>query len=199
MAVDVRHEQVAAVARLLRDVLGGQHAGHAGLALDDDLLAPDSGELLRDHARQRVGAAAGREADHDAHRAVGPLLREHVREAQRGGRRAGGLDERSTLHVVSSLRVAQAAAFSDVRCGCEAKNSIAACTPLPASGTPLSLSPISQPDSAAISVRSLQSPRWPMRNMRPLTLPRPVPSDRSKRSWMSWRTRSASTPSGITT
>jgi hypothetical protein len=36
----------------------------------------------------------------------------------------------------------------------------------------------------AISVRSLQSPRWPMRNMRPLTLPRPVPSEQSKRSWM---------------
>ena len=49
--------------------------------------------------------------------------------------------------------------------------------------------PSRTPASAAISVRSLQSPRWPMRNMRPLTLPRPVPSDRSKRSWISLRTR----------
>ena len=60
--------------------------------------------------------------------------------------------------------------------------SIAAATPEPASFTPDSFRPISQPESAAIRVRSLQSPRWPMRNMRPLTLPRPVPSDRSKRS-----------------
>ena len=43
------------------------------------------------------------------------------------------------------------------------------------------------------------SPRWPMRNMRPLTLPRPVPSDRSKRWWIVWRTRSASMPSGVIT
>ena len=49
--------------------------------------------------------------------------------------------------------------------------------------------PSRTPASAASSVRSLLSPRWPMRNMRPLTLPRPVPSERSKRSWMSRRTR----------
>src|SRR3954464_11635497 len=76
---------------------------------------------------------------------------------------------------------------------------MAAATPEPASFTPASFRPISLPDSAAISVRSLQSPRWPMRNMRPLTLPRPVPSDRSKRSQISWRILSASTPSGVMT
>ena len=48
--------------------------------------------------------------------------------------------------------------------------------------TPDSFRPISQPESAAISVRSLQSPRWPMRNILPLSLPRPVPSEQSKRS-----------------
>ena len=36
--------------------------------------------------------------------------------------------------------------------------------------------------NAAISVRSLQSPRCPMRNIRPFTFPRPVPSEQSKRS-----------------
>ena len=62
--------------------------------------------------------------------------------------------------------------------------------------TPASLRPISTPASAAMRVRSLQSPRWPMRNIRPLTLPRPVPSERSKRSWISLRRASASTPGG---
>ena len=38
-----------------------------------------------------------------------------------------------------------------------------------------------------------------MRNMRPLTLPRPVPRERSKRSWMSFLSASASVPAGVIT
>ena len=79
VTVDVCHQQRAAVARLLGDVVGRQHAGHAGLVLDDDLLVPHLRELDRQHARQRIGAAAGREADDDADRAARPDLREDAR------------------------------------------------------------------------------------------------------------------------
>ena len=79
----------------------------------------------------------------------------------------------------SGLRIE--AAFAALAAGCAESTSIAAGTPLRASGTPASFRPISTPASVAISVRSLLSPRWPMRNIRPLSLPRPVPSDRSKR------------------
>ena len=50
----------------------------------------------------------------------------------------------------------------------------------PSARRPRASGPSRSRTSAAISVRSLQSPRWPMRNMRPFTLPRPVPSDMSK-------------------
>ena len=49
-------------------------------------------------------------------------------------------------------------------------------------GTPAASVPSRRRPASRISVRSLKSPRWPMRNIRPLTLPRPVPSDMSKRS-----------------
>ena len=45
VAVDVRHQQHRAVARLLGDVVGGEHAGDAGLVLDDHLLLPHLGQL----------------------------------------------------------------------------------------------------------------------------------------------------------
>ncbi|MCY1211081.1 hypothetical protein D9M72_227880 [compost metagenome] len=105
VAVDVGHEQGAAVAGLLRHVVGREHAGDAGLVLDDDLLAPHRRELLRDHACQRVGAAAGWKAHHDAHGARGPLLCEQPGHAQRGGRAGGGLDQGTSLHLLCLRRL----------------------------------------------------------------------------------------------
>ena len=46
-------------------------------------------------------------------------------------------------------------------------------------GTPCIASPISTPHSVPHSIRSLKKPRCPMRNTRPASLPRPVPSDMS--------------------
>jgi hypothetical protein len=46
------------------------------------------------------------------------------------------------------------------------------------------------PASVASSVEVVQSPRWPMRNMRPFILLKPVPRDRSKRWWISRRSTS---------
>ena len=60
-------------------------------------------------------------------------------------------------------------------------------TPPRLNGTPQIARPISTPLSVPASMRSLKSPRCPMRKTRPLSLPRPVPSDMSKRSRMVWR------------
>ena len=60
-------------------------------------------------------------------------------------------------------------------------STMAAETPLSSSGMRASFSPISTPESAAIRVRSLESPRCPIRNMRPFSLPSPAPSERSNR------------------
>src|SRR5256885_4389989 len=49
-------------------------------------------------------------------------------------------------------------------------------------GMPARSRPISTPASVPASVRSLKSPRWPMRNTQPESLLRPWPSDMSKRS-----------------
>ncbi len=116
MAVDVRHQQHAAVARLGRDIVGREHAGDAGLGLDDDLLVPHHAELLADDAGQRIGAAAGRKADDDAHRAVRPGLRVKARNAEGGGGACGSLQDGTSLHGFSdemkSGTRAQAAACS---------------------------------------------------------------------------------------
>ena len=82
--------------------------------------------------------------------------------------------------------------------GSRSSTSSAACTP-GSIGTPASRSPISTPHSVPASIRSLKSPRWPMRKIRPCSLPRPAPSDMSKRSRITRRTSSASWPSGSTT
>src|SRR5918996_1017538 len=68
---------------------------------------------------------------------------------------------------------------------------MAACTPSFFTGTPASPSPISTPASVPISMRSLKSPKWPMRNILPPSLVSPVPSDRSNASRITLRTLSA--------
>ena len=68
------HDGVA-VGRRLGDLLGGDQSAGAGPVLDHEALAGRLGELLRDHARRDVGAAAGREADHDLDRMIGIFRR----------------------------------------------------------------------------------------------------------------------------
>src|SRR5690606_11591914 len=98
----------------------------------------------------------------------------------------GGMDVRGLLHrlllVVVVVRLVHAAAGSRRGTfGAEAARlSIAACTPPLRCGTPASPSAISTPASVPASVRSLKSPRCPIRNTRPATLLSPWPSDRLK-------------------
>ena len=184
----------------VRHVLGGEHAGDAGLVLDDDLLVPhlrQLGRRPRAPARRCRRRAGSRRRCAPARWASACASTRGAPSGGRGG--AGGLDEANVVAWWSPSsecgRGAQAAVCSargprDARRSGPsrpARRCRRACTPA-------SLRPISTPASVATSVRSLLSPRWPMRNMRPLTLPRPVPSERSKRSWISWRSASASTP-----
>src|ERR1700687_2677050 len=78
-------------------------------------------------------------------------------------------------------------------------NSSATSTPAGWIGTSASCSPICTPASAPSRVRSLKWPRWPIRNTLPASLPRPAPSDMSKRSKMRSRTLSASCSSDSST
>ena len=66
-------------------------------------------------------------------------------------------------------------------------------------GAPASARLISTPHRVPISIRSLKSPRWPIRNTRSFSSPSPAPSDMLKRSRAIARTRSAPRPSGMTT
>ena len=68
---DVRLEQRIAVGRGCRDDFRGDVAPRAGAVVDDDLLAELLARRLSDDARKVIGAAAGREGDHEAKRAVG--------------------------------------------------------------------------------------------------------------------------------
>lgn len=79
------------------------------------------------------------------------------------------------------------------------RKSSASSTPAPSSGTPASRRAICTPARAPASERSPRSPRWPIRNARPPSWPRPPPRDRLKRSSAILRTPSASTPSGTRT
>src|SRR6202166_2404615 len=66
-------------------------------------------------------------------------------------------------------------------------------------GISASCSPICTPARVPASVRSLKWPRWPIRKVLPASLPRPAPSDMSKRSKMISRTLSALYPSDSNT
>jgi hypothetical protein len=89
VAVDVRHQQRVAVARLLGHEVGRDDAGRARLVVDDDGDVPQHLQLLPQDARQHVGAPAGRKADDQLHRPAGQIgLRSSPRG--RGQCRAGG-------------------------------------------------------------------------------------------------------------
>ena len=64
-------QKVVAVRRLRQHVARRQHAGGAGLVLDDEALAEQRAELVGDVPRRNVGRAAGAEADDEADGAVG--------------------------------------------------------------------------------------------------------------------------------
>src|SRR5207247_4524558 len=72
-----------------------------------------------------------------------------------------------------------------------ARYSSAAATPPRANGTRDRASPISTPASVPASIKSLKSPRCPIRNTLPFSLPRPVPSDMLERSRTVCRNASA--------
>ena len=85
--------------------MGG--AGNTGAVLDDDLLAPFGGQLLRDRARQDIGHAAGRERhddpDHLAWVRGGLSVGGAGSGRQRGGAgdcEAGSLQKMAAMHRV---------------------------------------------------------------------------------------------------
>ena len=69
-------EQRMAIGRRLGGDICGDGVRGAGAVLDDERLLQAVGELVGEHARDDVGAAAGRSADHDAHRLGRVRLRE---------------------------------------------------------------------------------------------------------------------------
>ena len=69
------HQQRVAVGGALRDDVGADVAARAGPIVDQHLLREALGELLRDRARDDVGAAARRESDDEANRLGGVGLR----------------------------------------------------------------------------------------------------------------------------
>src|SRR5262249_19536736 len=79
--------------RGLRRRRGADIAAGARTVLDDDVLPPRLGELLREDAPERVDGAAARKRNDYAHRAVGIALRPCVRAPSRGEN--GGSDERN--------------------------------------------------------------------------------------------------------
>ena len=103
MVVDVRHQQRAAVAGLLGDVIGGNYAGRAGLVFDQHGGVPYHRELPCGDARQNVGATARREADDDADRPARQVLRSQHGCGQCGHRSGCGIDKSSAMHDFVSI------------------------------------------------------------------------------------------------
>ena len=112
-----RHHQGVAVGGAAGHVLGGDVAGGAGAVLHHHGLAQPGGDALRHHAGGGVGAAARREADHEADRAVGTpggAGRRWLRAGGgRGNERHGGeqrKEARGASWAASSLRALAAPA-----------------------------------------------------------------------------------------
>src|SRR5262249_5588398 len=82
-----------AVGRGLRRGRRADIAAGARAVLDDDVLPPRFGELLRENAPERVDGAAARTRDQQAHRPVGIALRPRIRAPSRDEN--GGSDERN--------------------------------------------------------------------------------------------------------
>ena len=80
-----RDERRLSVGRRLGDDGRSDRAACAGAVLHHDRLAPRLVQLLSDHAREDVGAAAGRKGHDDAYRAAGIGLR--AARVPRTGRR----------------------------------------------------------------------------------------------------------------
>jgi len=70
-------EQRVAVGRRLGGEVGTDVARGAGLVVGDDRRLPAIGELRPEHARQDIGAGAGRVWHDDVHRAARPRLLRH--------------------------------------------------------------------------------------------------------------------------
>jgi hypothetical protein len=68
-------EQRVAIVRRVRDEIGRDVAAGAAAVLHHELLAENSRERLREHARGDVARGAGAKADDDAHRARGICFR----------------------------------------------------------------------------------------------------------------------------
>src|SRR6202035_6141600 len=100
-------------------------------------------------------------------------------------RRAPSMHKKAGLLPVSTVvnRPLPGQVLMTLRCAGEllslrpSSDAIAASTPPARCGTPAAARPISTPDKAPVSVNSLHSPRWPMRNTFPASLDRPEPSD----------------------
>src|SRR5260221_6398542 len=75
----------------------------------------------------------------------------------------------------------------------------AALTPPFWNGTPNRARPISTPQRVPHNIRSLKSPRWPIRKALPLSFPSPEPSDKSNVSSVSLRNSASSKPPGKNT
>ena len=80
-----REQQCVAIGWCLRHDLRADDAAARRPVVDDERLAEPLAELLRQHAADRVGAAARRERDDQAHRALRiAALRGHRDREQRG-------------------------------------------------------------------------------------------------------------------
>ncbi len=106
MVAEVRHQQGAAICRLLGDVFGGDHAGRAGPVVDQHRNAPQRGQLLRNDARYHIGAASWRKTHHDPHRSAWQRLGDGGprRDCEAADGRTGACsrgNELSSSHVVS--------------------------------------------------------------------------------------------------
>src|SRR6185295_16091629 len=77
-----RDEEGVAIGLALRHELGGDARAGARLVLHHHRLAERAAERLLESARDEVGGAAGREADHQAHRLRGIGLRKGLRREQ---------------------------------------------------------------------------------------------------------------------
>src|SRR5262249_47549756 len=75
----------------LRRRRGADIAAGARAVLDDDVLPPRFGELLRQDAPERVDGAAARKRNQHAHGALGVALRQRIRAPSRD--ESGGSDE----------------------------------------------------------------------------------------------------------
>jgi hypothetical protein len=105
-------DEGVAVGLGLGDRVGRDIAAGAGLVLDDELLTEFFRQFCRDHPRQDVGGAAGRERHHEFHRPGRPVRGERPMLRKCGKRgtadqdgAAGGVESRQRWHAKASSRI----------------------------------------------------------------------------------------------